>query len=430
MTRIPELYMNARSGTTRSVTYHIERRTSCPQVAADGVALDKAVRDRLVAGECLIADAGADSAPAAVVKFITPYFDQHYPPKPYPGAPAAAHIESVKELQVAERRNGALAPIIRQTETTAKTLALPFYFGTEMHMQGGYNGPTVGRVKTVIKPVDLAQMLRDIFGFKLGPVAPPPPEDAGAIAERILSLPNSVETFSAQQQDLIGEALKPLLASATLSDADVERLRRIVQDQRVTSGQIGVTLQSLFRKHADRLAPLIPVAIERLTVPVPESIGHYQSLLGWALSNYPAAALEPYREKIAAILEQQPDWPTAGLLTRIAELGGEPANLIVRRLSAKSDTVQRFAAVAACRAPDDQWAKLEPVMIERLRPSDPRAGLRDADGAIMLALIRHGQKALVEQIIEQSATFNKERLRKRLERYERGFAAAMCGDSL
>src|SRR5204862_6711412 len=73
MTRTPDIRMNKRSGPTWSITYHIERRPSCPQIHPEGIPIEKAVRDRLISGDCLIAQAGDTAAPDATVKFTTRY---------------------------------------------------------------------------------------------------------------------------------------------------------------------------------------------------------------------------------------------------------------------------------------------------------------------------------------------------------------------
>lgn len=58
MTRTPDIYMGKRSGQTWSATYRIERRNSCPQLYPDGTRIEKAVRDRLISGDCLIMQTG------------------------------------------------------------------------------------------------------------------------------------------------------------------------------------------------------------------------------------------------------------------------------------------------------------------------------------------------------------------------------------
>ena len=200
MTRIPDIYMKKRSGTTRSVTYHIEHRNSCPELFPTGTPIEKAVRDRLIAGDCVIAEVGGDNAPDATVKFITRYFNQSYPKAPPDNGPNFAIIETVKDLVIESRASGTLSPVVQQTETVARALALPFYIGYELSMQGGYNGPTLGRDKLVMNAVDLAQEMREALGYELPEISPPPAEDNRQIAERILALPPDANPLLSAQR--------------------------------------------------------------------------------------------------------------------------------------------------------------------------------------------------------------------------------------
>jgi hypothetical protein len=417
MTRTPDIYMNKRSGTTWSVTYHIEHRDSCPQLYPNGTAIEKAIRDRLIAGDCVIAETGGNAAPDATVKFTTRYFNRGI-------------IETVKELSIESQHGDALTPVVQQTETVARTLTLPFYIGSEMHMQGGYNGPTVGREKTVIKPIDLAQALRDAFGFEIAEISAAPSEDASKIAERILALPPEANPIlSAQQQDVLNDVLLVIARQPTLSDADVDFVRRVIADNRVVEGKLGVVFQNMFRKYTARLEPLIPVVLDRISTPVPERIGHYQSMLGWSLTNFSADSLRPYRDKMVAVVEAQPDWPSNGVLTRLAELGGDEAvNLVIRRLDSKS--ARQSAAVAACRASAETWPALEPAVLAHLTP--PRQGnrLQDDEATLLLALVRFGKKPLAADIIEKRGLSDKTRTFERVAKFEQGFGPEHCRDFL
>jgi len=409
-----------------SVTYRFEHRDSCPQLYPDGTRIEKAVRDRLVAGDCLIVEAGDKATPDATVEFTTRYWNQqHYPPEPPDEGPSAAMIETVKDLRIGSRQGGALTPVMQQTETVAYTLALPFYFLSEIHMQGGYNGPTIGRDKIVMKPIDLAQAIRDVLGYKIAEISPPPSEDAGRIAERILVLPPEANpVLSAQQQDALNDELAAIARQPTLSDADIDFVRRVIADHRIEEGKLGVALQNMFRKYTARLEPLIPVVLDRISAPVPQQIGHYKSMLGWSLTNFSADSLRPYRDKMVAVVEAQPDWPSNGVLTRLAELGGDEAvNLVIRRLDSKS---AQFAAIAACRASAEAWPALEPVILAHLTP--PRRGnnLQDDEKPLLLALVRFGRKTLVADIIEKRGLFDKTRTFERLAKFEQGFGPEHC----
>ena len=430
ITRIPDLYMNKRSGPTWSVTYHVEHRESCPQLYPDGTRIEKAVRDRLIAGECVIAESGGAAAPDATLKFITRYSNQQYPPTPPEDGPAQAIIETVKDLRVESRQDGELTGIVQLTETIAQTVAVPFYFGAEIHMQGGYNGAVIGRRKTVMKPIDLAQILQDAFGYKIAEISSAPAEDVGKIAERILALsPETTLVLSAQQQDALNDELALIVKQPTLSDADVDFVRRVIADHRVTEAKPGTVLQTMFRKYTERLEPLIPVVLDRISTPVPERVGHYQSMLGWSLTNFSADSLRPYREKMMAVVEAQPDWPSNGVLTRLAELGGgEAVNLIIQRLDSKS--VRQYAAIAACRASAETWPALEPAVLAHLTPQRQGDRLQDDEQPLLLALVRFGKKSLVTDMIEKRGPFNKARVLEQLAKYEQGFGPEHCRDRL
>jgi hypothetical protein len=135
-------------------------------------------------------------------------------------------------------------------------------------MQGGYNGPTLGRRKTVMHPIDLAQALRDTFGYAIAEISAPPPEDPARIAERILALPPDADrALSSQQQDAINDVLVAMAKQPTLSDADVDFLRRVIADNRVTEAKLGIVLQNMFRKYTIRLERLIPVVLDRISSP-------------------------------------------------------------------------------------------------------------------------------------------------------------------
>ena len=426
MTRIPDIYMNKRSGTTRSVTYHIEHRASCPELFPIGTTIEKAVRDRLIAGDCVIAEPGGENAPDATVKFTTRYSHHHYPKAAPNNGPNFAMIETVKDLRIESREGGALNPVVQQTETVARALALPFYIGYELSMQGGYNGPTLGRDKLVINAVDLAQEIRDALGYDIAEISPPPAEDTNQIAERILALPPDANPLlSAQQQDAIGEVLVAMAKRRELSEADVDFLRRVIADKRVTEGKVGISIQDMFRKSTARLEALIPVVLDRLSIPVSEGVGHYHSLLGWALTNFSAESLQPYRDKMVAVAEAQPDWPGNGVLTRLAELGGDEAIDLVRRRLGSTKT-RHFAAVAVCRASAESWPALEQDALAHLTP--PRRGnrLQDDEKPLLLALVRFGQKQRAADMIEQRDLSNKTRTLERLAKLEPGFDPKHC----
>jgi hypothetical protein len=427
MTRIADPTMDRRSPQTRSATYRIERRPSCPQLYPAGIAIERAVRDRLAAGECLIMATAADAAPAARLTFMPRHSPDHSSSRLPDHAPILAIIDMVKELRIESSADGAPAPLERQTETVARTLAVPFYIGYEMHIGGsGYNGLTIGRQTIVVRPIDVAQALRDTFGYSLAEIAPPPPADPGAIVDRILAPPpESQPTLSVYQQDALHDVLAALQRQSSLSDADVDLVRRLIADDRVGDYDLGQLVQSLFRKHAARLEALVPVVIDRIGLRPPRGQASWWSGLGWTLTNFSADSLRPYRDKLVAFVEMEPDWPGNGVSTRLAELGGADAvNLVIRRLDSSSTRLS--AAIAACRASTEAWPALEPAVLAHLTP--PRVGNRldDTEGALLLALVRFGKKPLAAEMIRKRDLINKTSTLERLEKVEPGFAPDRC----
>jgi hypothetical protein len=185
----------------------------------------------------------------------------------------------------------------------------------------------------------------------------------------------------------------------------------------------------MFRKFTARLEPLIPVIIDRISTPVPQQTGHYQSMLGWSLTSYSADSLRPYRDGMVAVAEIQADWPSGGVLTRLAELGSaEGVNLVVRRLDSRQ--LREYAAVGTCRASDDAWPVLEPAVLAHLAAPRQSKSLQDEESPLILALVRHGKKSLATDMIERRDLFNKRNALDRLAMFEPGFAAEKCRDGL
>jgi hypothetical protein len=427
MTRITDPNLNQRSPPTRSAIYRIERRPSCPQLYPAGIPIEKAVRDRLGAGECLIMATGDEAAPAARVTFMPRYSRYRSSSRQPDHAPVTVMIDLVKELRIESSADGAPAPLVRQTETVARTVALPLYVG--FAGGDGYDGPTIGRQTKVVNPVDVAQALRDTFGYSLGEIAPPPPADPGTIVDRVLSPPpESQPTLSVYQQNALHDVLAALQRQSSLSDADVDLVRRLITDDRVGDFELGQRVQDLFRRHAARLGALMPVIIDRIGLQPPRGQASWPSGLGWTLTNFSADSLRPYRDKLIAIVEMEPDWPANGVSTRLAELGGEDAvNLVIRRLV--SSSTRGAAGIAACRASAEAWPALEPAVLAHLRSRQGKP-LENEDRPLLLALVRFGKKALVRDMLEQRDPVERKYLLERLDKLELGFAPERCHERL
>lgn len=132
---------------------------------------------------------------------------------------------------------------------------------------------------------------------------------------------------------------------------------------------------------------------------------------------------------MVAVVEAQTEWPSDGVLTRLAEVGGDQAvNLVIQRLDSKS--VRQFAAIAACRASAETWPALEPAVLAHLTPPRPGDRLQDDERPLLLALVRFGKKSLVADMIEKRGLFDKTRTLERLAKYEQGFDPKHCRDHL
>jgi hypothetical protein len=433
MTSLPDASALRRKETARSVTYRIEHRDFCPDAAPAGYVVEKIVRDRLIVGDCLIAEPGGNEPADATIRLSTNYSSKSYPPAPFPDAPDFVLVDSIKQLQINMRGTDDASPLRRQTETAVLVLAKPYYIGTEMHMQGGYSGPTRGRRRIVAQPIDLAGSLKAAFGYEIGDIAPATSDSVRAVAERILAIPASAAPiFSAQQQDVLVEALKATAKQASVSSADIEFVARVIIDDRMKISTAALAIQEMLRKNPGLYRPLVPVVLDRMTGPVEQTASHYKSALGWSLSDVPTDDLRPYRGKMIGIVEAQPDWTTYGVLTRLAEFGDDHAtSLVIRRLnpggSARSNP--EFAAIAACRASAQAWPALEPAVLAYLA-TKTRNRLDDDESPLLLALVRFGRKAQAVDIVQKRGLSNGARVVDRLNRFEPDFAPRHCRDRL
>jgi hypothetical protein len=422
-----------RSNGPQSVIYRVEHREVCPELPADH-GVEKALRDRLVAGDCLISAPDDGLVPDAVVRLTTRYAEGSNTKLPDDGLPGLTTIESVKRLQIESRQEEAGSSLLQKTETVARPLALPLYFGAKMDMQcGNCNGMTIGRDTIVTKPIDLAQTLRHTLGYALAEISAAQAEAPRQVSESLLTLPSSAaSTFSTQQQDVVSDALKEIAKKPVPSDADIDFIRRIISDDRVTNSLVAISIQNMSRRNSAWLEPLIPIILDRVMVPVDQRTGHYKGALGWSLQNVPADKLRPYRDKMISIVTSQPDWTTNGILVRVAELGGDDAvNLVIQRLDTKRSlsSPRQFAAIAICRAGADAWPRLEPAVLAHLTPGRPN-GIDDDEAALLLALVRFGEKPQAIDIVQRRGLKDGANVIERLNKLEADFDPKHCRDRL
>jgi hypothetical protein len=231
---------------------------------------------------------------------LTVRYDDRFHPSP---KEVGTVVNSVKVLQIETRQEGTSTIVLQQTETTTSAVTVPLNI---------FAGPTIQRNTVVTKPIDLAQALRDAFGYQIAAISPPPPLDKRKIVEGFLALPaGSASSFTAQQRDLLGEVLREVAEKPTLSDTDIDFVRRTVADDRVTNGSVGGIIQTMFYKHPAQFEPLIPVVLERMTHPAGDTA--YKGALGWSLRNFSADRLQPYRDKMMSIVETEGKGPSNGV---------------------------------------------------------------------------------------------------------------------
>jgi hypothetical protein len=424
-------------GEPHGLTFSIARRVSCPEAILPRDSADQAVRDRLATGECLIStgdDQGQADVRLALTTLYAGYFMSYNPQASLklevsPPWPLRTYDARIQRLTIAQRGDdGTNQPIMQRTESKLETLALPFYFGHNVGIPPNVVnvGPKLGRQQFVINSIDFNQILKTKFGFQLDPVSALQPAAAASMVEQILSLPTT-DLFTTQQSSVINEALTKLVQQADLADADIALIRRVIADARVNDGLIGFTEQNLFRKFAEQLEPSIPLVLDRLAIPVRENVGHYHSLLGWALMAYQADTLAPFRAQIFQIVEQQPpEWPNNGLLVHVAELDGDPTDLIAQRLSAKSWEVRAAAATAACRAAPAVWALIEPMLLDHLGQPITAGRPRSEDSKLLLALIRFGNTEAVATYVSRLNEDERSKIQRMLSDFHSGFAIERC----
>jgi hypothetical protein len=430
--RMTTLPSQGRSHGTQSVTYRVEHREVCPELPEDyRGAVDKVLRDRLVAGDCLISEPDNHLTPDVVVRLTTSYPEGADTRVPVRGLSWRATVASVKRLQIESR----LEKTVQQTETVTRPLPLPFYLGVSADMQCGSkcDGVTLGRATFIIKPIDLVQTLRQTLGYDLAEIPAAKPQAPRQVSEGLLSLPaSSASTFSTQQQDVLNDALKNIMKKPAPSDADIDFIRRTISDDRVTNALVAISIQTMSGRNSAWLERLVPIILDRVMVPVDQRTGHYKGALGWSLQNVPADKLRPYRDQMVGIVASQPDWTTTGILVRLAELGSEDAvNLVIQLLDTERSmsSPRQFAAIAACRAGTDAWPRLEPAVLAHLTPGRPNV-IDDDEAALLLALVRFREKPRAIDIVRKRGLTNEAIVIERLNKLETNFDPTNCRDRL
>jgi hypothetical protein len=372
-----------------SVAYRIEKRDACP--SADSI-VDKTIRDHIIAGECLISTVRTYEPSDATIAFT----------QPSPG---------LRQLSITQQRpDGTVAQLSQQTESQARVVMQPFFFGYQFpHIESGrdYAGVTIQLQSYPINPIDMVQTMRSIFGFKVAPVDPMPPEDGKEVAKRILALaPDTSPTFSEHQLSLLNDVLVALIAQARLGDTDIELVGRIIQDTRINPDEINrgrSVIQTLFEKHAAQLAVVIPLVLSRLKLSKVSGFSNFHGALDRIFTSYPAEILQQYATLILDLVETRAGGPTDVLLSRVAEIDGNVSGIIAKYLNGESGGKQRAASIAICRATPANWITLKPIAVAHLNDAVRRGmPVIGENRELLLALARFGKKDVALKAIESA----------------------------
>jgi hypothetical protein len=372
-----------------SVAYRIEKRDSCPSV---NFGIDKTIRDHIIAGECLIGTVRTYEPSDATLT-------------------STRLSEALQQLSVKQQRpDGTAIQLSQQTESQAQVATQPFFFGYEfpdLESGMGYVGMTIQLQSYPINPIDMAQTMRSIFGFRAAPVDPMPPENGKEVATRILALATDISpAFSVHQLSLLNDVLAALSTQDKLSDSDIELVSRVIGDTRVNRDEINQgrsTIETLFKNHAAQLAIIIPLVLVRLKSPETLGSGNFQRGLDRVFMSYPVERLQPYGASMRELVETSVSGPIDGVLSRVAELDGNVSGIIAKHLDGESSDKRQAASIAICRASPANWIALKPIAVAHLNDAVRRGlpGVAENHG-LLLALARFGEKDAAIKAIESA----------------------------
>jgi hypothetical protein len=183
------------TGKPFGITYSVARQVSCPEANLPRNFTETAVHDHLVTGECLIAvsdDQSQADVQVAETTLYAGYFEPLDPrifPRPNvsPPWPLRTSAARIRRLTITQRDDAGVGhPIMQRTESKLEALAIPFYFGHHVGIPPNVVdvGPNLGRRQFAVNSIDVAQILKTNFGFKLDPVSPADPTAAAGTPQR------------------------------------------------------------------------------------------------------------------------------------------------------------------------------------------------------------------------------------------------------
>jgi hypothetical protein len=86
-------------------------------------------------------------------------------------------------------------------------------------------------------------------------------------------------------------------------------------------------------------------------------------------------------------------------------------------------------SASACRAEANAWPRLEPAVLAHLTPGR-RNGIDDDEAALLLALVRFGEKPRAFDIVRMRGLTNEASVIERLNKLETNFDPTHCRDRI
>lgn len=237
------------------------------------------------------------------------------------------------------------------------------------------------------------------------------------------------EPFSPGTRNLVIEWSRRL-PYEDVDRATVELLKRAIQDRRMVD--ITVPLSKLSRIDRKAVESILPDLIARMEAPPPadpkfeESRRSYdidRTNIGHTIALQGRVALARHADRIVALVENNTESWTAGLVRALGKLPFEASALIRERLGNSDDRIAKGAALAACLAPAETQLALKEDLIAALDQEVRSSRPSNRAEALVKALIRMGEK---ERVI---ALYGAERWNKSMRgfnRMEAGFKPNNC----
>ena len=383
--------------------YWIERKKSCDNLYTDqDDPLSAAVKARIAAGECLVAENDVDfeAVDSTAVEEILHAGNRFWDTIIEPRLPIDINVFTLQSIQRLSAFVGGLKSgeqILRQTVVSGAALDMPLHITT-----GGYGLDIkfqLARTSKVFNAGNLESILKQKFGFRLEPVTHE--IDEIALAKSIVAQPADEATiFTKEQIGFIQNAMRTL-GKRPLADDDIPLVRALIRDRRIDSA---FALSGVFYPHAARLRILLPDFLDRLEADDIEKAG-IRNTLNHGMRTFPSAELVQHAGRLIKIAQQAGDNPARasaifGVIWRLGDLGPDTLPVIIPFLSHSNEQVRRSAATALCRMGAPVAESAIPALRNALSArKQKRHSASDDTRAIVRALVRLGDRKATEEIV-------------------------------